>query len=211
MIRFDRVLVLAPHTDDGELGCGGAIAKFLEQSKDVWYAAFSLCRRTLEAEGLAADTLEKEVKAATKTLGIRPENLKLFDYDVRHFPAFRQDILETMVKLKSELRPNLVLTPCSTDLHQDHQVVYNESMRAFKDASILGYELPWNNVDIRTNCFITLQEQHVRKKVEALVEYKSQANRKYCSENFLRSLATARGVQAGTQYAEAFETLKVIA
>ena len=64
MIKFDRVLVLAPHTDDGELGCGGSIAKFLEQGKEVYYAAFSLCRRSL-GEGLVPDTLEIEVKAAT--------------------------------------------------------------------------------------------------------------------------------------------------
>jgi N-acetylglucosamine malate deacetylase 1 len=176
----------------------------------VFYAAFSLCRRSL-GEGLAPDTLEIEVKAATKVLGIKPANLKLFDYDVRVFYTFRQEILEDMVKLKREIKPDLVLTPCSSDLHQDHQVVHNEALRAFKDVSILGYELPWNNLNIRTNCFITLEEQHVRKKVEALVEYKSQAHRKYCSENFLRSLATARGVQAGTDYAEAFEVLKVVA
>jgi N-acetylglucosamine malate deacetylase 1 len=210
MIKFDRVLVLAPHTDDGELGCGGSIAKFLEQGKEVHYAAFSLCRRSL-GEGLAPDTLEIEVKAATKALGIKPEHLKLYDYDVRVFYTFRQEILEDMVKLKREVKPDLVLTPCSSDLHQDHQVIHNETLRAFKDVSILGYELPWNNLNIRTNCFIALQEQHVRSKVNALVEYKSQAHRKYCSENFLRSLATARGVQAGTDYAEAFEVLKVVA
>ncbi len=209
MINNEKILILAPHTDDGELGCGGSIAKFLEQGKEVFYAAFSLCRKSL-SEGLAPDTLEIEVKAATKVLGIKPENLKLFDYDVRNFYATRQDILEDMVRLKKEINPSLVLTPCSTDLHQDHQVVHNETLRAFKDVSIIGYELPWNNLSIRTNFFITLSEKHIAKKVEALKEYKSQAHRSYCSENFLRSLATARGVQTGTTYAEAFEVLKFI-
>ena len=27
---FERILVLSPHTDDGELGCGGSIARFVE-------------------------------------------------------------------------------------------------------------------------------------------------------------------------------------
>lgn len=209
MINNEKILVLAPHTDDGELGCGGSIAKFIEQGKEVYYAAFSLCRKSL-GEGLAPDTLEIEVKAATKVLGIKPENLKLYDYDVRNFYANRQEILEDMVRLKKEINPTLVLTPCSTDLHQDHQVIHNETLRAFKDVSIIGYELPWNNLSIRTNFFITLSEKHIAKKVEALKEYKSQAHRSYCSENFLRSLATARGVQTGTHYAEAFEVLKFI-
>jgi LmbE family N-acetylglucosaminyl deacetylase len=209
MINNEKILILAPHTDDGELGCGGSIAKFIEQGKEVYYAAFSLCRKSL-GEGLAPDTLEIEVKAATKVLGIKPQHLKLYDYDVRNFYANRQEILEDMVRLKKEINPSLVLTPCSTDLHQDHQVIHNESLRAFKDVSVVGYELPWNNLSIRTNFFITLSEKHITKKVEALKEYKSQAHRSYCSENFLRSLATARGVQTGSAYAEAFEVLKFI-
>lgn len=37
-----RVLILAPHTDDGELGCGETIAKFMEYSKEILYGAFSV-------------------------------------------------------------------------------------------------------------------------------------------------------------------------
>ncbi len=209
MINNDKILVLAPHTDDGELGCGGSIAKFIESGKDVYYVAFSLCRKSLR-EGLAPDTLEKEVKAATLVLGISQKNLHLYDYDVRNFYANRQEILEDMVRLKKEINPTLVLTPCSTDLHQDHQVIHNESLRAFKDVSIIGYELPWNNLSIKTNFFIKLEERHVMRKVEALKEYKSQSHRPYCNENFLRSLATARGVQTGAAFAEAYEVLKFI-
>src|SRR6185436_16699098 len=101
MFNPARIMVLAPHTDDGELGCGGTIAKLISEGKEVFYAAFSLCRRTLD-EGLAPDTLEIEVKAATKVLGIKPANLKLYDYDVRNFHSFRQDILEDMVRLKKD-------------------------------------------------------------------------------------------------------------
>jgi LmbE family N-acetylglucosaminyl deacetylase len=30
---IETVLVLSPHTDDGEFGCGGTIAKMVEQGK----------------------------------------------------------------------------------------------------------------------------------------------------------------------------------
>jgi LmbE family N-acetylglucosaminyl deacetylase len=55
-----------------------------------------------------------------------------------------------------------------------------------------------------------LSEENVKAKVEALAEYKSQAHRNYASENFIRSLATTRGVQVNTQYAEAFDILRWI-
>ena len=32
---FHRVLILAPHTDDGELGCGGTIAKLVESGEEA--------------------------------------------------------------------------------------------------------------------------------------------------------------------------------
>ena len=35
MLRAKKILVLAPHTDDAEFGCGGAIAKFIKEGKEV--------------------------------------------------------------------------------------------------------------------------------------------------------------------------------
>jgi len=205
----DRVVVLAPHTDDGELGCGGSIAKFIENGYDVYYVAFSSARQSLP-EGYPDDTLVKEVKAATKILGIKPENLILYDYEVRKFSYVRQDILEDLVKLKKELDPDLVLIPSINDLHQDHQTVANEALRAFKETSILSYELPWNNIAFRTEGFIPLEKRHIDKKMQALREYKSQRHRAYLNESFIYGLARARGVQIKKDYAEAFEVVRYV-
>jgi LmbE family N-acetylglucosaminyl deacetylase len=68
MFNPNRILVLAPHTDDGELGCGGTIAKYCAEGKEVFYAAFSDCQKSLAA-GLAPDTLKNECKNATELLG----------------------------------------------------------------------------------------------------------------------------------------------
>lgn len=203
----DKILILAPHTDDGELGCGGSIAKKLEEGNDVYYVAFSICSHSLPPH-LAPDTLEKEVKVATNILGLKSENLILFDYDVRRFKEFRQDILEQLMKIKNQINPDLVFVPSPTDIHQDHQVISEEGLRAFKNTSILGYELPWNNVSFNTRCFIKLSDKHIAKKTEALKAYKSQMHRTYLNETFIRSLAITRGVQINTHYAEAFEVIR---
>ena len=44
---FERILVLAPHTDDGEFGCGGSVARFLEEEKEVYYVAFSTAEESV--------------------------------------------------------------------------------------------------------------------------------------------------------------------
>ncbi len=202
-----KILVLAPHTDDGELGCGGSIAKYCREKNEVFYVAFSTCRRSLPAH-LAPDTLEKEVIKATNILGIKRENLILFDYDVRDFPKDRQRILEDMVKLKIDIKPDIVFVPSLNDLHQDHQVIANEGLRAFKNNSLLGYEMPWNNVSFNTNFFIVIDEVDIQTKVQALKEYESQNNRNYLNEEFIKSLAYTRGVQIGARYAEAFDLIR---
>lgn len=202
-----KLLVLAPHTDDGELGCGGSITKFIAEGAEVHYTAFSICTRSLPPH-LAPDTLEKEVKVATKILGIKPENLILYDFDVRRFKEFRQDILEELVRIKSRIEPDLVFLPTLHDIHQDHQVIADEGLRAFKNTSILAYELPWNNLTFNTAGFVRLENSHIEKKIEALNAYESQKHRTYLNANFIRSLATTRGVQINTSLAEAFEVIR---
>ncbi len=204
-----KILVLAPHTDDGELGCGGSIAKFCTENREVYYAAFSLCRKSLPA-GLAADTLEKECKAATSHLGIEPARLLMYDFEVRTFEQQRQEILEELVRLNKQISPDLVFIPAATDTHQDHQVIHHEAKRAFKNSSLLGYEQPWNQAQFQTQFFIKLGKTEIAKKAAALKAYVSQAHRNYMQEDFIRSLAVVRGVQCNHEYAEAFEVYKWI-
>jgi N-acetylglucosamine malate deacetylase 1 len=209
MLLPRKILILAPHTDDGELGCGGTIAKFCSESKEVFYAAFCLCSKTLD-DSMPANTLEEECKKATASLGIKPENLILFNYEVRELPASRQQILEELLQLNNQIKPDLVLLPAASDVHQDHQVIHQEGLRAFKNTTFAGYELPWNNYSFRTNFFMQLTDAEIEKKVLALKAYRSQSHRNYMQEDFIRSLAKVRGVQCNSLYAEAFEIYKLI-
>ncbi|MDD4170408.1 MAG: PIG-L family deacetylase [Desulfotomaculaceae bacterium] len=205
---FQRILVLAPHTDDGEFGCGATIAKMIGEGKEVYYVAFSAAEKSVPPTW-DRDVLRREVKKATAVLGIKPGCLILDNFPVRDFPALRQDILEKMIKLRQEIKPDLVLVPSMYDLHQDHLTVAREGIRAFKNISILGYEIPWNNLSFSTNCFIVLNEEQVQKKVDALKCYESQAFRPYASEDFIWSLARTRGTQANVVYAEVFDTIRL--
>lgn len=204
---FKRILIISPHTDDGELGCGGSIAKFVEECKEVFYVALSACEKSVPKE-FPPDILKKEVEKATGALGIKKENLLLFDFEVRNFPENRQAILDTLLEIKDKIKPDLVFTPSSYDIHQDHKVTREETLRAFKQCTILGYEQPWNNISFNTDAFIQLHEKHVKKKANALRCYDSQKNRKYLNEKFITSLAVTRGVQINVDYAETFEVVR---
>ena len=203
------VLVIAPHTDDGELGCGATISKLVRNGADVHYVAFSSCQDSLK-EGEAPDCLIKEMNEATKVLGIPRENVRCLDFKVRHFEDHRQEILDSMLELGRQIKPDIVLSPSDHDIHQDHLTCANECLRAFKKGTILQYEVPWNNYTFDNQLFFCVEEEDVRRKVEAVKCYLSQEDRDYAKEHFLRGLLITHGVQIGHKFAEVFEIPRLI-
>jgi len=209
MQNIHKILVIAPHTDDGELGAGGSIAKFIESGAEVHYCAFSIAEEAIPSH-LPKDILASESRQATKRLGILPEHVTLNRFSVRRFREHRQDILDIMVKLSKQENFDLVMIPSLQDIHQDHQVVAEEAVRAFKKTSILSYELPWNNLTFSHDCFVHLTESHLQKKIDALEAYSSQKERKYMAKDFIEGLAKIRGLQANNHLAEVFEVVRWI-
>jgi LmbE family N-acetylglucosaminyl deacetylase len=206
---FKNVLVLAPHTDDGELGAGATISKMIRGGCNVYYTAFSTAAQSVP-EGFPKDVLKTEVRAATEALGIESQNLIIFNYEVRKLNYVRQEILEDLIQLRKREKWDLVLIPSLNDIHQDHTTVAQEGLRAFKNTTILGYELIWNNLTFNAQCFIDVSEYDIMMKVQALKSYESQAGRDYMSKEFITSLARTRGVQIGTKYAESFEVVRLM-
>jgi N-acetylglucosamine malate deacetylase 1 len=205
-----RVLALAPHTDDAELGCGGTLARMLKNGMEVFVAAFSTAEESLPL-GAPPTRLRDEFLCAMQSLGIPRENTFVYGYSVRRLSYHRQELLEELVALRRKIDPAMVLLPCASDLHQDHQVINVEGLRCFKDMTIWGYELPWNNIGFEAQAFVTLESCDLQKKWEALQKYTSQfeLKRPYFSWEFIEGLARVRGVQVKAQYAEAFEVMRL--
>lgn len=206
---FSSALILAPHTDDGELGCGATIARLRNVGASVKYVAFSAAEESLPA-GLPRDILRQEVLEATRTLGLSRDDVSVLRYPVRHFPTYRQEILEDLTKIKRDLNPDVVFCPAMHDTHQDHRTIAEEAIRAFKDRTLLGYEVPWNNLSTDTTCFSIVSEDDVNRKIAALGCYVSQSFRRYVNADFIRSLAQVRGTQIGTDFAEVFEVMRLV-
>jgi len=207
-----RILFISPHTDDVELGAGGTLLRLLEENNEILWIVFSTAEDSLPY-GLSKDTLKKEFLQVVKETGLKDDQYRIFNFKVRRLHEKRQEILEELVKTNKEFKPNLVIGPSLKDYHQDHQIVANEMVRAFKrDASIICYELPWNHISFDTQLFMILKKEHIERKISLLKNYKSQIalNRDYFSPDFIWGWARMRGLQVNAKYAEAFEVVRWI-
>lgn len=200
-----KILALCAHTDDAELGCGGSLNRFVGEGHHVHCVAFS---RASAHPPFAPDAAGKEMSDALNELGIPAQNTRLYDFSVRKLGYSRQDILEEMIRLRDTIQPDMVFLPCKDDFHQDHTTVYEEGMRAFKYSTLLGYEMPTNNLSFQARSFFALSEENVVAKVKAVRAYRSQNHRRFMSEEAIRALAVTRGVQVGLSFAECFDVIR---
>jgi LmbE family N-acetylglucosaminyl deacetylase len=119
-------------------------------------------------------------------------------------------LLDDIIRLRDNIRPDYVFMPSVNDIHQDHYTLAQEGVRAFKFSSLLCYELPWNNFSFQTSCFYEVDAAQLQRKIDAVACYRSQQHRPYASADFIRSLAVTRGVQTGAPLAECFEVVRLV-
>lgn len=209
-IQSKHALFLSAHADDAEFGCGGIIQKLIAAGTKVTSLVFSIAEEAADTTKYPRDIRRSECEEAAKVLGI--EDLRILSFPVRTFPSRRQEILQAIVDIRKENEFDLVLTHWPNDIHQDHQIIAVESLRAFKggEATVMSYEVPLDCQSFSPNVFVPLTEKEVNRKIEAIWCYQSEvARRSYFSKDMVRSALGYRGPFAQTVYAEAFE-LKIL-
>jgi LmbE family N-acetylglucosaminyl deacetylase len=192
------ILCLGAHPDDIELGAGGTIALGEKEVVGITFTCQSAFKHLLP-----------EMLNSWKILGIKyvPE----FDQNHKHRDLDRQAILDTMIRIREHFKPEVVLTHSSFDTHQDHKVIHEETARAFKHSTILGYCLPWNDINGSSyRHFEKLPAEVVKRKFAALCEYKSQSERTYFNLEYQKALLLVNGQQCGSRFAEKFEVIRQI-
>jgi len=208
-----RILTISPHTDDAIITTGGTISRILEEGGQAFYVGLSTAEESVP-EGFPKDAVERETRLATKVLEIDPKKVYIKRFRVRRFHEHRQEILDAIINLRDTIRPDIVFIPATYDIHQDHEVVNRESIRAFRNCcSIYGYDFPWTDLyGMKMNLFYQLKERHMKKKVKAVSCLKSQIIKKanYLTEEYIRGLAIERGGRINANYAEAFEVIRDI-
>lgn len=200
------LLFLGAHCDDIEIGCGGtilALAKRYPEAKVHWVVLSSGTDRAREAR-----------EAAHALLGDKIETtIRIEDFRISYFPAQYASIKDFFDNLKASVAPDLVFTHYRNDMHQDHRVVSECTLNAFRNHVILEYEIPKFDGDLGApSAFVALTEAEVTRKVDVLMDiYATQRSKQWFSPETFRGLMRLRGIECNSMegYAEAFYVRKL--
>lgn len=201
-----KLLCLGSHSDDIEIGCGGAILRLQAQypnAEFVWVVFSAGKERELEARKSAGLFLE----AANK------KEIIINDFPDGYFPFDGAKIKDVFESLK-RVSPDLILTHTRKDAHQDHRLVSELTWNTFRDHLILEYEIPKYDGDLgQPGVFVPLDRQIYEKKVRFLLDaFQTQRTKRWFSEETFLALMRLRGMEcnAPSGYAEAFYCRKLI-
>ena len=200
-----RICFIGAHPDDIELGCGGLIARIAGKA-EIRCITFSDNRKNP-----ALQHLIPEHYASMAVLGVPKENVVVKDFETRRFQEHRQEILEEMVALNREWDPDIVFVHTKSDVHQDHNVLTDEALRAFRGRTVLGFDVIRSSYGFFPSFLVEVSEEEVEKKVAALAEYKTYADKYYFAEDMTRCTLIRNGAICERKYAEGFDILRIVA
>ena len=200
------ILCLGAHSDDIEIGCGGALLALLDRMPGAtvhWVV--------LSAEEVRA---QEARKGAESFAGSRLTSLDLHAFGDGFFPEHFSAIKRELRTLQKRVSPNLIFTTWRGDAHQDHRLTAELTLQTFRDHLILEYEICKYDGDLgRPNVFVPLQAEQLDRKVGHLMEtFASQRDKFWFNEETFRALPRMRGIEcrAPSGYAEAFYASKVV-
>ncbi|MEM5776457.1 MAG: hypothetical protein AAGU05_15745, partial [Anaerolineaceae bacterium] len=155
--------------------------------------------------------LVEEHYRSMQLLGVPREQVRMEQFVTRKFPAMRQEILEYLVQLKKNFQPEIVFVHSKSDIHQDHTTLTDEALRAFRGTTILGYDVIRSSYGFFPSFLVGVTAGEVEKKVSALAEYKTYADKYYFDADVTRATLKRNGAIAERDFAEGFDILRIIA
>lgn len=205
--RALHVLCLGAHSDDIEIGCGGAILKLIEK-----YPNLSVCWIVFSANQERAVEATASARAFLKP--VQDKRIVVQDFKDGFFPYMGAQIKAYFETLKREVSPDLIFTHYRHDLHQDHRLLCELTWNTFRDHLILEYEIPKYDGDLGVpNFFVHLDQTTCRRKTRLILEhFKTQLNQHWFTEETFLALLRLRGVESNApgNYAEAFYCRKTV-
>jgi len=201
-----RVLFIGAHPDDIELGCG-ALLHHIVKNTDAEVLCVTLSDNQKNPDLLK---VKNEHLNAMQVLGVPEKSVVLGPFTTRVFPDSRQEILEYFLKLRKEFKPNLIFTHSKQDVHQDHNTMTDEALRAFRGITVLGFDVVRSSYGFFPHFMVEVTEEDVNKKIEALSCYDTYQDRYYFNSELTRSIMVRHGALAELPFAEGFDILRIV-
>ncbi len=199
-----RILFLGAHPDDIELGCGAFLHKIAGHS-EVRCITLSDNGKNPELKNIVNEHL-----ASLKTLGVSKEQVSIGEFETRKFPQQRQEILEYLFQQRQLFKPDMVFVHTKSDIHQDHNVVTDEALRAFRGTTVLGFDVVRSSYGFFPHYLVEVGEQDVQAKIDALACYNTYSGKYYFEPALLRATLVRHGALAEQPFAEGFDILRIV-
>lgn len=201
------LLAIGAHPDDIEFGCGATLASYRDAGYETHGVVLSRGENGLGHSASRDYLRQKEALASAQIL-------KLASLNVLAFPdsqlvSRRAEVKRAIEEAIDRLKPDVVLTHNRADLHFDHRLVHLATLEASRNVpTVLCYENPNTPPEFRPAFFVDVSA-YIGCKIRALYRHASQRNRPYFRADLIRGIARARGHQARSRYAEAFEVVRI--
>lgn len=199
-----RALFLGAHPDDIELGCGALIHKIAPITQLLCVTLSDNQKNPL------LSNIVQEHYRSMAVLGVPRESIILGPFTTRVFPDNRQEILEFFLKLRRDFDPDLIFVHSKQDVHQDHNVMTEEALRAFRGITTLGFDVVRSSYGFFPHFLVEVSEEDVNKKIEALACYETYRDKYYFNSELTRSIMVRHGALAERPFAEGFDILRIV-
>jgi len=151
-----KVVVFAPHPDDETLGCGGVIAKKVDEGYDVSVVFMTDGQHSLTELGISSKITPMKMKEmrreeaikATEILGLYESNLLFLDFEDTTLEEKREDVQKRIIKVLKDVSPTEVIFPQEREYNIDHRLtsaIVREAIRITKLHPIeYQYVIAWS-------------------------------------------------------------------
>jgi len=218
------VLVVAAHADDEALGCGGTIARHVEDG-DVVHLVL-MADGVYSRKDASKEDLKRRVEASRRAQSIlgasSSQSLELPDNQMGSVPLL--EIVQKLELILAGIQPSVIYTHHHGDLNVDHRLTHAAVMTACRPLpgssvrEIYGFEVlsstEWatqQDSPFLPNYFVDITQQ-LQTKLDALEAYAEEMRKTPHSRSMahVEVLAHHRGYSVGVDAAEAFEVYKII-
>ena len=212
-----KALFVGAHFDDIELIMGGTVAKF--SSHDNRHQAYCIVTSDSSYTNYKGEEVRSLDRALTEgiqglqTLGVSEDRIYLLNFPTKSVP-YDEVIIEQLDEIIHDIRPDLIFTHYMNDSHQDHFNTARAVISAarYQNTILMGEALYPSNVAHR-GAFRPV----VYTDITSTFNYKLKAIQCHQGEiqnhsfwiDQVTALGRTRGIEVGSQYAEAFEPVKM--